>query len=167
MSLSVSKINKNLKKKLKKKSEGALHELSKKQRMPVMGRILLNHPEPSLLIWEREGGEAFEKWGVRSRGQVERSREQEHFVLRNKREGGRSKFLFRQVGRYSRFNMRTFVSDYFDFVNTYKKGSSAVEWLGKGKACVWDLKRSLRGAWVAQSVERLTSAQVMISRFVV
>ena len=131
-----------------------------------MGRILLNHPEPSLLIWEREGGEAFEKWGVRSRGQVERSREQEHFVLRNKREGGRSKFLFRQVGRYSRFNMRTFVSDYFDFVNTYKKGSSAVEWLGKGKACVWDLKRSLRGAWVAQSVERLTSAQVMISRSV-
>ena len=27
-------------------------------------------------------------------------------------------------------------------------------------------KRSLRGAWVAQSVKRPTSAQVMISRFV-
>lgn len=66
---------------------------------------------------------------MRSRGQVERSKEQEHFVLDNEREGRRCEYTFGQVGKYSRFNRRTFLPDYFCIPSIDEKGSSAsVEW---------------------------------------
>lgn len=51
--------------------------------------------------------------------------------------------MFRQVDRYSGFQMRTFLPDYFCFLHLHEKGSSAkVEGQG-GKKMQWRrLKRS-------------------------
>lgn len=61
----------------------------------------------------------------------------------NKREGRGRELMFRQVDRYSRSEMRTFLPDYFCFLHLHEKGSSArVEGQGGKKGKGGDLKRS-------------------------
>lgn len=74
---------------------------------------------------------------MRSRGQVERSREQEH--CSNKRAHRESNYLHQQADRGGGFHMRTSVSDDLDFFPTERLSSEGGT-AGKGKDNVQDVK---------------------------